>query len=269
MNIAVTTLSLGENYTRDYTLRMIEDILKMSDMDFYITTDCRKIIDEVYPDNPRIHINEFDRKDYKIRLITGYTPSVSTDFNFNLRYLCFEPVKDLDDTLVIFTDCDNSFNCYNKEEILKFVENGYKNGYDFYAPRNSLYLNNYFNEYPISGEQGRGMFWHKVYNYDLQQNPREEWHGASLPAEYLVIFYNNNGKLKKFYDQWKWFHDYLSNKEYTHGTWAEGFEIGASAYVAGFKAYDIGFCHNLWNIMFTANGYKTGPRGGIVHATEE
>ena len=58
MRILITTLSLGENYTRDYTLRMIEDVLNMSDVDFYVTTDCRHLIDDKFGINDRIKINE-------------------------------------------------------------------------------------------------------------------------------------------------------------------------------------------------------------------
>jgi hypothetical protein len=59
------------------------------------------------------------------------------------------------------------------------------------------------------------------------------------------------------------------NREWTEGTWAEGFEIGVSSYVAGFKSYDIGWNHPLWSRMFEANGYKTGKRKGIYYPTEK
>ncbi len=95
------------------------------------------------------------------------------------------------------------------------------------------------------------------------------WGGSPLPAEYLLIINNKSGKLKKMVESWKWFHDYLNNKDFTYGTWAEGFEIGVSANIAGFVSKDIGFFHELWSKIFTANGYKTGPRGGIYHATEK
>jgi hypothetical protein len=267
MKVVVTTLSLGRNYTKDYTLRMVEDILKLSDIDFYITTDCKDIIESVYPNNPRIHINEFNRDDYKVRLPIGPLKGAS-DFNFNLRYLCFEPVKDLDNTIVIFTDCDNSFDWYDKNEVFDHINEIYNNqGFDFLAPRTDYFWKIFRNDYKSQDKMEHGMLWHKVHNYDLDLN-NQDLDESSVPAEYLLIFINNNGKLAKFYDKWKWYHDYLANKEWTHGTWAEGFEIGASAFTAGFKAYDISWHHPIWGKMFEANGYKTGKRGGVVHATE-
>ena len=80
---------------------------------------------------------------------------------------------------------------------------------------------------------------------------------------------NNNGKLNKMVEQWKWFHDYLNNKNYTYGTWVEGFEIGISCMNAGFNDYDIGYGHSIWSKVFEPNGYKTGKRGGVVHPTEK
>ena len=44
MNFVITTLSIGENYTRDYTCRLIEDVLNLSDIDIYVTTDFESII---------------------------------------------------------------------------------------------------------------------------------------------------------------------------------------------------------------------------------
>jgi hypothetical protein len=265
--IVITMLSLGKNYTKDYTLRMIEDVLKMSDLDIYITTDCAEIIEELYLNHDRIKLNKINREDYKIRLPIGLQKAAS-DFNFNLRHLCLEPVKDLEDTVVIFTDCDNSFDWYDKTEVIEHLKSVYADGYDFLAPRNTYYWKNFVTEYKGQDKKECGIFWHKIHNYDLDLND-EKWYDAPMPAEYIAIFINNNGKLNKMFNQWKWFHDYLANKDWTEGTWAEGFEIGVSSFVAGFKAYDIQWFHAIWGKMLPPNGYKTGARSlGIVHATD-
>ncbi len=36
MKMLLTTLSLGVDYTREYTLRLIEDTLALTDLDIYI-----------------------------------------------------------------------------------------------------------------------------------------------------------------------------------------------------------------------------------------
>ena len=112
-----------------------------------------------------------------------------------------------------------------------------------------------------------GNYWHKITNFDIDVDDTSI-DNATIPAEYLLLFYNRDKKLVKFYEHWKWFHDYLVKKETTQGTWAEGFEIGVSAYRSGFVPYDISFSHDIWSRVFTASGYKNGHKGSMWHATE-
>jgi hypothetical protein len=267
MKIALTTLSFGQNYTKDYTCRMIEDVLKLSNIDFYITTDCEEIITEKFGVNDRIKIHNIKRDEVKIRIPIGEN-KLSNDFNFNMRYLSLIPVMDLEDTIVIFTDCDNSFDWWDENMVLDFTKEKLSEGYDFFGPRTGYRWGDFLKDYNEKNKKDHGIFWHKIYNYDLDKTPKPEWSDASLPAEYLLIFVNKDKKLRKMVEQWKWFHDYLVNKEFSYGTWAEGFEIGVSALVAGFKPFDIAWHHFIWGKVFTANGYKTGPRSLVQHATE-
>lgn len=285
MNILVTTLSLGINYTKDYCLRLIEDVLSLSNIDIYITTDCSYIIKEKYPNNKRIHIKEVKRENLKIRIPIGESKQ-SDDFNFNIRYLCLEHVCEIPNSVVIFTDCDNSFDWWDHEMVTQFINSHKMDGFDFFGPRTDWKFENVLNEINeiINQKKSsfkhedfqRNMMWHKVFNYDLLNiddvtnidTCNHEWKNASLPAEYLLVFDNREYKLKKMVEMWKWFHDYLVNREYSFGTWAEGFEIGVSANYANFKDFNIGWNHELWNKIFHPNGYKNGHRGEIVHATE-
>ena len=264
MKFVVTTLSIGKNYTKDYTCRLIKDVLEKTNNDIYITTDCDDVIENQFGKQERIKIQKIKKEDIKLRIKIG---NYSDDFNFNMRYLCLKPVKDLEDAIVIFTDCDNSFDWWDDAVVTRFIEEKGKDGYDFYGPRMSYIWRNFLDDYKSQNKKEYGIFWHKILNYRLDVNSNE-WDNAPLPAEYLLIFDNRGKKLNKFYDQWKWFHDHLVNMESSFGTWAEGFEIGVSSYIAGFKGYDIGWNHDIWSRIFCANGYKTGPRGGIVHQTE-
>lgn len=285
MKKIITTLSLGINYTKDYTLRMIEDVLNLTDADFYVTTDCSHVITEKFS-NERIKIREIKREDVIVRLPIGPHKGAN-DFNFNMRYLCLEHVQEINDAVIIFTDCDNSLDWWDTEVIENFITDMESKGFDFFGPRTAYKLEIVLNQLQtncmsILGEKEFNyhdctIFWHKFFNYDMidienkmvKNFENHEWKNAGLPAEYLLIFNNKKDKLKKMVSQWKYFHDYLVNRDYTWGTWAEGFEIGISAYVAGFKDFDISFTHHIWNKIFTPNGYKTGPRGGIVHGTEK
>jgi len=265
---------------------MIEDVLSLSKIDIYVTTDCSQLIRDKFGENSRIKIKELNRDDLKVRLPIGPNKGAD-DFNFNMRYLCLDHVKELENSLIIFTDCDNSFDWWDESEIKNFYEKMVSDGFDFFGPRTDYKVRNLLNTFNTNclskinqseyDYANCTVFWHKLYNYDMIDFDKKTikdfenhgWAGAGLPSEYLLIFINKDGKLKKMVDNWKWFHDYLVNKDFTYGTWAEGFEIGVSAYLAGFKDFDISYSHPIWSKVFTPNGYKTGPRGGIIHATEK
>lgn len=280
MKKILTTLSLGVEYTTEYTLRLIEDVLKHSSLDLYITTNCRDVIESRYGNEPRIFLKDVNLKDIQIRIPIGPNKAAD-DFNFNIRYLCLEHVQDINDALVIFTDCDNSFDWWDEAEIDQFLQQNIQQGYDYFGPRTGLTLQTCIDSFNQQCEKDESqytvstIFWHKFFNYDMIQReplrvvPQKEhpWGQASLPSEYLLLFYNKDCKLKKMVQQWKWFHDYLVKRDYSWGTWAEGFEIGVSALVAGFCAKDIGYGGTVWGKAFTPNGYKTGPRAGKVYST--
>lgn len=256
MKIAFTTLSIGESYTKDYTLKLINDVLNKTTHSIYITTDCVNIINQIYGNESRVILTEIKRENIQLRINTDWGVGYSNDFN--LRYVCFESVKDLEDHMIIFTDCDNSLDWWDENLIEDWLVSKINEGYDFFAPRNGLTLKNFLDDYKTKEKKEHGIFWHKLYNYDLIDNPKPEWDYSPLPAEYLLIFYNNEKKLIKFYEQWKWFHDYLVNQNKSYGTWAEGFEIGVSSLVANMKPYDIGWNHHIWKKVITPNGYKVG-----------
>lgn len=258
MDIYFVTLSLGIPYTQDYCLKLINDVLKRTNHSICVTTDCKDIILTEFPYESRIIIREINRDRLTIRLNTDWGIGNATDFNFNMRYMCLEYVKEIPDAVVIFTDCDNSLDWWDEQQIQNWLTQHINMGYDFFGPRNSLLLKNYLEEYRNQNSKKFGIFWHKLFNFDLINNPKPEWDDAPLPAEYLLIFYNRDFKLVKFYEQWKWMHDYLVNKKVSYGTWAEGFEIGVSSLIADMKPYDIGWSHPIWKRAVTPNGYKVG-----------
>jgi hypothetical protein len=278
MRKVLTTLSVGETYTRHYTLKLIEDTLNITPLDIYIVTDFRSIIEEKYANNPRIFIQDISRDEFKLRIPIGPNKGAD-DFNFNLRYRALEFVQDLDDTFIIFTDCDNSVDWWDDVEMDKFIDSGIENGYDFYGPRTDLKLKSisekfYSNStnldliHPDANYDDHTIFWHKFYNYDCLNGISEEWKNAPLPAEYMLLFYNTGGKLRKMVEQWKYFFNYLQDRDYGYGTWAEGFEIGISTHLAGFNPKDISFSHPIWNRFMMPSGYKNGHKGDVSYATE-
>lgn len=255
--IYFVTLSVGVNYTKEYTLLLIEDILTKTPHKIIITTEVPDIITEKYPNNDRIILNIIDRLKYKVRLPIGEM-KYSSDFNFNLRYLCLEPLLNMEDGVVIFTDCDNSLEWWDEDMVQSSISNFLSRGVDFLAPRTEYKFKSFLEEYKNSKTKEMGLLWHKYYNYGLDKSPKPEWDDAPIPAEYMVIFLCIGDKMRKFYQQWKSMHDYLANKDYTFGTWAEGFEIGVSSLIAGYVPFDIGWHHDIFGRAIIANGHAKG-----------
>jgi hypothetical protein len=255
--IYFTTLSLGENYTKDYACKLIKEVLEKTNHYFAITTDCKKSITDVFGENERILIDEIDRDSLQIRIPFNSKDSYISDFNFNMRYLCLRQLLDKDDAYVIWTDCDNSLDWWDEDEVQTYFKNMLDDGIDFLGPRMTYTWRGFLDDYKTKNNKEHGIFWHKIFNYDLDIE-NHDWDDARLPAEYLLVFLQTGEKLKKFYDQFKWFHDYLIAKGYCYGTWAEGFEIGVSGFVAGYKPHDIGWNHFILGKAITANGHKIG-----------
>lgn len=256
-NIYFCTLSLGEKYTTDYTLRLINDVLNRTKHKIAITTELPEIIEKVYPNENRIIINKIDRSKLTVRLPIGPMRGAS-DFNFNMRYMCLSPLLNIEKGTVIFTDCDNSLSWWDENIVQDFFAHQRSLGNEFLAPRALYKWKGFLAEYLSQPKREFGIFWHKYFNYELDKKPRPEWDEACLPAEYLLVFLTMGDKLRKFHDTWKELHDYLVAKPYTDGTWAEGFEIGVSALTANYKEYDISFNHPILSKAIIANGYKIG-----------
>jgi len=256
MKYVFNTLSIGENHTRDYTCKLVNDILTKTNHDFLITTDVPNIITDKF-DSSRVKIHEIKKSDYKIRLFTNEC-KLGSDFNFNLKYLCFEKLIGTDYDYIINTDCDNSVEWFNDDEVDEFLNNEYKDrGYDFFAPRADWLFGGYLQEYYSQDNKQLGLMWHKILNYNITLDDYERVKDIPMPAEHVLVI-KNNEKLEKFFNNWKEYHDKLANLEFTHGTWAEGFEIGASAYFAGYKMGNLGWHHSIVSRIVKYNTYKTG-----------
>jgi hypothetical protein len=267
-NIYFTTLSLGQNYTRDYACNLIDDVLTRTNHKFAITTDHPQTIISRFGNNDKILIDTINRDDFKVRLPIG--SAGANDFNFNMRYICLKQLLDLDDSIVIWTDCDNSLEWWDEAEVRSTIQEISSTGASFLGPRTQYTWKNFVDDYLNNRNFDQieyGIFWHKIYNYDLQDNPYNGWDSAPLPAEYLLIFLETGQKMQKFYNQFKFFHDYLAKKDITFGTWAEGFELGVSSLVAGYTPYDIGWHHPVFGRAIIANGHKK-PEGKPKHGTE-
>ena len=96
-----------------------------------------------------------------------------------------------------------------------------------------------------------------------EQNKKAEENNKKYLAD-------RKAKTLKVVDQWKYFFEYLQNRDFCYGTWAEGFEIGISSHIAGFNGMNLD-SHpqwGLWSNWMTASGYRNGHKGDVHYETE-
>jgi hypothetical protein len=256
MKYVFNTLSIGENHTRDYTLKLARDILDKTNHDLLVTTDAPEILTNEYS-SPRIKIHKVDRSKLRIRLYTNEA-LLGSDFNFNLKYLCFEQLIGTDYDFIINTDCDNSVEWFEDGEVDEYLNERLVAGYDFHAPRAEWKVEHLVADWFKNPTPGSNIMWHKIVNYGITQESAKPFFNASLPAEHVLVLQNDKTKLEKFYLYWKEMHDHLCALPYTHGTWAEGYEIGVASYKAGYNMCDIGWNHRVIAKMVKYNTYKIG-----------
>ena len=233
------SLSIGLPYTRDYTIPLIKEILSMTTSRLAITTDQVQFLQAEFPNEPRLILTHFDSSKHKLRLQISPYPDAATDFNFNLKYLVFEPILDAPEPYVVYTDCDNSMIKWEEDVILNRLATEHKLGFTFFAERGGEgALAGIIKEYlrTFLMDEPPGLGWHKIWAFDLLHHPRPKWENASFPSEHFLILTNKDDMVKKFCLQWKELHDKLVALPYTHGTWAEGVEIGIAAIEAGYKS---------------------------------
>ena len=224
---------------------------------FAIVTDCKKLIIDIFGENERILIDEVNRNDLKIRIPIDSKESHSSDFNFNLKYLCLRQLLDKEDAYIVWTDCDNSLEWWDEDVIQSYFKETLDNGFNFLGCRMLYTWECFIEEYKTKNNKEHGIFWHKIFNYDLDVE-NKDWYHAPLPAEHIIVFLETGDKLKKYYDQFKWFHDHLVEKGFCYGTWAEGFEMGVAGYIAGYKPCDIGWSHPILSKAIKYNGHAVG-----------
>lgn len=266
-DIIFCMLSVGKRYTQDYTCKLVNDILTNTRSRVAITTDFPEIIKDKFPRERRILIDFFDRSLYKLRLPIGNSSGLATDFNFNVRYTALKQCLHVPEKIVIFTDCDNSLPFWEEELVTTRLSEKMDQGFDFFGPRANWKLKEAIDQYLLERtpeNPNASMIWHKIWAFDLIDNPKPEWDDAPLPAEFFFVLVNHQDKLTKFYEGWKYMHDWLANLPYTEGTWAECVEIGIASKIAGYNAYDTGWHLDVVNHAVVASGHKVGhPTSGL------
>jgi hypothetical protein len=236
----------SEIYTT-FAKRLINDVLTKTPYDVLITTNYYNDFEEPI----RLHPDRVIVRDEKLE---NHKTHVGA---FN-QLLKFYAIKDIDKKYdwVLYLDCDAGFTTNIDIYVLeKQMDDWESQGYDMLALRINATYNESEQEYLSSLTNGKKhLFDDKFKFYGV--NP--EWRGACLPSEHILLLKNNN-KLevmsKEFEKFCTKFETQDNNNVITYDM--EAFEIGVSAFIAGYNVGDmnwgkqceilkVGFNFNNW-----------------------
>jgi hypothetical protein len=240
MKILFSLLAIGEKYSKS-SIILIDELLSNTKHDVLVTTDSL----DYYPRySTRVTVREDLDKD----ILLNY----GSEFNYNLKYNAFNNIP-LGYDCIVYLDCDIKNKFWNKESDLLLEE--ILVNHDFIASRLNCTLQG---ELDQLARDGSCLFSHKIDSYEPQKWPDKTLYNSKLPSEHFFALKYDANKLVKFYEKWRELNFILQN-QHDKGvkSWGDGFEIGISAYYAGYRdCYDLNFSEQQVKLGLIFNGNK-------------
>lgn len=255
MNILVSAISFINQYkpgSEIYTTfanRLIDNTLNKTPFDIMITTNAPNHFDK-HTNNSRVIIKNEQLNDHKVFV------------KFFNQMLKFFAIRDIDPKYewVLYLDCDAGFISDIDINILQnyLFEN---KEYDMFAVRTDATLNGeekivqeYLNN-PDKDKINPPIFFEKFKFYDI----KDEWRGACLPSEHILLLKNNNklSVMSKEFEKFCYIFENQKNDPIIAAD-MEAFEIGVSAHIAGYRYKDLGHWghHDLLKVGFNHNNFE-------------
>jgi hypothetical protein len=247
---AISFVNLEKNGTEIYATfakRLINDVLTKTPYDVMVTTNNTDNFSEVINlNNPRVTIRH--------ELLENHKTHVGA-FNQLLKFYSIQNIDKKYDW-VLYLDCDAGLvDTIDIEKLESQIDQWESSGYDMLALRtNATYINSE-REYLESLTNGvYHLFDPKFRFYGI----KPEWRGSCFPSEH-VLFIKNNEKLEVMCKEFESFCTLFETQDKNHPVTfdMEAFEIGVSAFLAGYNVGEmgwgtsnevlkVGFNHNNW-----------------------
>jgi len=251
--ILVSTISFVNKEKQDteiyttFAKRLINDVITKTPFDVLVSTNEIDLFNDVQKTD-RITIRNCDLGLHKTNVKA-----------FN-QLLKFYSIKDInaDYEWVLYLDCDAGFTTQiNVDEVINYLNNLDSQGFDMSALRTDATYDTAKKEFIESGgitTFPKPLFNDKFIFYGLN----DEWSGAKLPSEHILLMKNNNklSKMCEFFEQFCYkFESQDPNNVITFDM--EAFEIGVSSKLAGYNVaemtwnrqcdlFKVGFNFNNW-----------------------
>jgi glycosyltransferase involved in cell wall biosynthesis len=252
-NILVSAISFvnhsktGSEIYTTFAKRLINDVLTKTPYDVQITTNSYDNFSDVVGVE-RVFIREDNIETHKTHVAA-----------FN-QLLKFTAIKNIDKKYdwVLYLDCDAGFIEPLNVDVLESKMDYWESmGYDMIALRTDATYDHAEKEYLESLERNDGnkkLFDDKFKFYGIQP----KWRGSKLPSEHILLV-KNNTKLELMSEEFEKFCYKFETQEPNNVITfdMEAFEIGVSAFLAGYNMGEmgwnnqteilkVGFNHNNW-----------------------
>ena len=191
--------------------------------------------------------------------------------------LKFYTIKNIDPKYdwVLYLDCDAGLTGdWNNDEITSTITNWELLGYDMMGTRTNAIVGQELKKHEeldiihkneiangnLTHYNPRNLFSDKFIFYNVStQNGPFEWLDAMMPSEHVLLI-KNNDKLQKMADI---FEDFCykfetQDKDFPTTVDMEAFEIGVSAFLAGFNLQELGWGNHadLFKVGFNFNNFE-------------
>lgn len=231
-----------------FAKRLINDVISKTPYDIMVNTNRSDLFEDI-DKNERIIIRQNDLESHKTHVGV-----------FN-QLLKFSAIKDINSEYdyVLYLDCDAGFiDIVDTEQIDKHIELWESNGHDMVALRTNYPYTQVEKEYAdvVNGvTKEKKLFHQKIVFYGI----KPEWRGSKLPSEHILLIKND----EKLPIMAKYFEDFcyeFETQDENHPVHydMEAFEIGVSAFLAGYNMGEMGWQnqHEIFKVGFNANNWE-------------
>ena len=233
------------------------------------TTFAKRLINDVLTKTPydvRITTNSFDsfsdvNNDERISIVENNLETHKTHVGAFNQLLKFSSLKNVDKKYdwVLYLDCDAGFvETLNVESLESMMDHWESMGHDMVALRANATYENAELEYMESIQKNDGskkLFDDKFIFYGI----KPEWRGAKLPSEHILLI-KNNDKLEVMADEFEKFCYEFETQDPTNPITfdMEAFEIGVSAFLAGYNMGEMGWNNQgeILKVGFNFNNWE-------------
>lgn len=230
-----------------FAKRLINDVLTKTPYDILVNTNRSDLFDDVEK-NDRLTIRQNNLENHKTHVGV-----------FN-QLLKFSAIKEINSNYdyVLYLDCDAGFiDVVDTQKVDKHIDMWEGKGHDMVALRtNYPYILAEKEYYDAINEGKKEQLFHKKFVF-YGVNP--EWRGSLLPSEHILLI-KNDEKLAIMAEKFEEFCTLFETQDerYPAQYDMEAFEIGISAFLAGYNMGEMGWAvqNDVLKVGFNANNWE-------------